>query len=165
MIKSLLTLVVLLAAQGVQAESESFRNRGGESLGFFQIQSCLTGRCFDVEGAQTCGGAAVVNWNCHGGNNQVFEVLQGRSGRLRLRAAHSGMCLTINQHEKANLRQEPCGGGYGVQLFHRNFRDGGVQFRIGNSNLCLDVNRKHGTVYARRCENGGVSQLFNVRRY
>ncbi|WP_420042659.1 RICIN domain-containing protein [Cystobacter fuscus] len=72
-----------------------------------------SGKCVDVSSASTEDGAAVVQWGCHGGNNQRFYV-QDWGGRYRLVAKHSGKCLDVSGASTADgayFIQWPCHGG------------------------------------------------------
>jgi endoglucanase len=66
-----------------------------------------------------------VQWVCHGGDNQVFELreLPGSDGYVQIVAEHSGKCLDVagqSRDEGAPIQQFECRdavaeAGYGNQ--------------------------------------------------
>jgi hypothetical protein len=48
----------------------------------------------DVNGFSTANGAKVIQWTCHGGDNQKWRVSTQGAG-FRLQAVHSGACLDV----------------------------------------------------------------------
>ena len=74
-------------------------------------------RCLDVEGVSTTSGSNLQQWDCHGGSNQQFvvEKLPQTIGWVRIRAQHSGLCLSAKdgsnekkQGDGTQLIQETC---------------------------------------------------------
>ena len=73
--------------------------RKGDGIAYqnaFQIVVRHTGKCLDVTGFSQNNGAKVVQWQCHGGPNQLwyFHKRAGEGNALwELRAWHSNKCL------------------------------------------------------------------------
>ena len=55
----------------------------------------VRGRVLDVAGASTADGAPVIQWDWHGGDNQLFEILPLEDGHVRLQARHSQKVLDV----------------------------------------------------------------------
>jgi hypothetical protein len=78
-----------------------------------------------VFGGSDADGVPVVQWTCHGGDNQVFELRQlaGSDGYVQVVAEHSGKCLDVvgqSRDEGAPIQQFECRdeateAGYGNQ--------------------------------------------------
>jgi hypothetical protein len=71
-----------------------------------------------VSGASRTAGAALILWDCHGRDNQVFNWTQGSL----LQARHSGMCVSVESASTAGgarLVQASCQAGAAHQSFTR----------------------------------------------
>ncbi|WP_344961999.1 ricin-type beta-trefoil lectin domain protein [Streptomyces thioluteus] len=68
-------------------------------------------RCVDVPDGKYAAGAAVVLWNCHGGDNQRFA----RSGDTYRPAAAPQLCLTLSD-AKEPVRLQKCDGSAGQRF-------------------------------------------------
>ena len=118
-----------------------FKWRGNRE---FEIRNLRTGGCLDVEGASTYRGARVIDWPCHGGANQRWQVL-GRSDyaedHVLLRSVHGGLCA---ETENGELRMRDChveAGGVPVfrMVYHvdRWARQGeGIPMRVVRGGRC-----------------------------
>jgi Ricin-type beta-trefoil lectin domain len=125
-------------------------------------------KCLDVSGSSTENRSAVIQWQCHGGDNQFWNVEPADDGYWRMVARHSGKCLDVSGestedgaavvqwqcHSGANQqwRIEPAGNGYRLVARH--------------SGKCLDVpgwSADDGRGMTQwRC-NGGANQTWLVR--
>lgn len=76
------------------------------------LQSVNSGKCIDVSGSSQANNAAIIQYTCHGGNNQKmrFEQFPG-SDTYILRFQHSQMCVEIpnnNSNNGTDIRQAQC---------------------------------------------------------
>lgn len=92
-------------------------SKSGSFEGFL-IRSEHDFKCLDGAGWSKSPGANVQQYECHGGENQVFEILPVYSGIwLRgywIKSKHSGMCLDAagwSKENGANIQLYPCHGG------------------------------------------------------
>ena len=79
----------------------------------YSLVNAGTGRCADVLGLGDGDGVAVVQWECHDGDNQTFTLrpVAGVDGYLQIVAEHSGKCLDvagISRDEGAPIEQYEC---------------------------------------------------------
>lgn len=110
----------------------------------FEIRNVRTGGCLDIEGASTWRGARVIDWPCHGGTNQRWQVL-GRGSyaydHVVLRSVHNGLCA---ETENGELRMRDCYAEVGgvpvfrmVEAIERRARQGeGVPLRVVGGGRC-----------------------------
>jgi hypothetical protein len=61
----------------------------------FEIVSRASGKCLDVFGASTDAAAQVIQWSCHGGQNQQWRLEPAGGGAFRIIARHSGQVLDV----------------------------------------------------------------------
>jgi galactose oxidase len=104
------------------------------------IKVASTSQCMDVEGGSQNAGAAIIQWGCHGGANQQWQLHQV-DGYYKIVVAHSGQCLTINGADTTVGRwadQETCVNGSNQQF---KLRPQGVGHTIvaRHSGLCLGI--------------------------
>jgi Ricin-type beta-trefoil lectin domain-like len=82
----------------------------------YALVDTATGKCVDVAGAAGGDGAPVVQWDCHYGDNQTFELrpvtgVDGAGGWVQIVAGHSGKCLdvaNVSRDEGAPIQQWEC---------------------------------------------------------
>jgi cytochrome c peroxidase len=55
-------------------------------------------QCIDIFGGRTTAGADVIQYGCHGGDNQKFQfdLVSGTAGTYTVKAVHSGLCMDIS---------------------------------------------------------------------
>ena len=73
-----------------------------------------SGKCLDVSGGSRSNGADVIQWNCHGGDNQLWRLVPAAGGYFRIIAKHSGKCLDVSGGSRSNgadVIQWNCHGG------------------------------------------------------
>ena len=63
---------------------------------YYEIVSRNSGKCLDVYGASMDAAASVIQWVCHGGENQQWRLEPAGGGAVRLIARHSGQVLDVN---------------------------------------------------------------------
>jgi hypothetical protein len=100
-----------------------------------------SGKCVDVVSGSTADGAEAIQWTCHGGANQQWELQDAGGGYYRIVSQASGKCLDVNgasTAEGARIIQWTCGDRTNQQW---QLRDGGgyVQIVARHSGRCLDV--------------------------
>ena len=139
LIKTFLILVsiVFLLTLGIdqKAIEISAHTTGGE------FENLNSGKCIDVAGASTANGAQVLQWTCHGGNNQQLRVLP-RGGYHEIRFVHSDKCLDVyglSTEDGGIIVQWACNGGTN-QLWIAVFSNGTTErIQNVNSGRCIDV--------------------------
>lgn len=118
--------------------------------------------CLDVSRASTSRGANIIQWQCHGGDNQNWRLVDVGGGYYNIVAQHSGMCLDVARASLSagtGVIQWQCHRG-GNQKW-RLVDVGGGYYNIvaQHSNMCLDVARAStssgANVIQWRCHGGG----------
>ena len=106
----------------------------------YRITAEGTDRCLDVTDSLWSNGAAVVLWDCNGGDNQLWKLL-AVGDYFRIVAKHSGKCLDVSEASYSNgaaIIRWDCNGGDN-QLW-KLFSDGGRFALVAkHSGKCLDV--------------------------
>jgi hypothetical protein len=101
--------VAALAATGWLVASPTSTASAAVQTGvFYELVSVHSGKAIDIDGASTSTGAAVVQWDRHGGQNQQFQFVDSGGGFYRIVARHSGMALDVfewNPDNGAEIRQ------------------------------------------------------------
>lgn len=62
---------------------------------FYQIKARHSGKCLDVAGWSAANGAPVIQWDCHGGENQQWTFTPVGAGYYKIVARHSGKALDV----------------------------------------------------------------------
>jgi uncharacterized repeat protein (TIGR03803 family) len=62
---------------------------------YVEIVSRNSGKCLDVYGASTDAAASVIQWVCHGGENQQWRLEPAGGGAFHVIARHSGQALDV----------------------------------------------------------------------
>ncbi|WP_267088247.1 RICIN domain-containing protein [Streptomyces sp. NBC_00249] len=142
----------------------------GGDLGTWQmLQNYKSGKCLEVADWSTANGAAVRQWDCHAGGNQLWAASFGSAGAL-VSNRHSGKCLEVADWSTANgaaIRQWDCHGGanqrWDIGVFTN---DVGIDVTVlsnRHSGKCLEIAdwRTDNGAPARQwdCHYGG-NQLF-----
>ncbi|GAB4005003.1 hypothetical protein GCM10029992_51590 [Glycomyces albus] len=105
------------------------------------IVSRNSGKCLDVTGGSSADGAAIIQWECHGGDNQRWSLEDAGGGHVRIVAGHSGKCLGIEDGSTADgaaAVQQACSGAASQQWEVRD-SDGYSELVSRHSGKCLDV--------------------------
>jgi uncharacterized repeat protein (TIGR03803 family) len=109
---------------------------------FFEIVSRNSGKCLDVFGASTDAGASVIQWICHGGANQQWQLEPAGGGAVRIIARHSGLALDVFGallDDVTPIIQWPVHGGDNQVWTLQPAGDGYVSLIAGHSGKALDV--------------------------
>jgi hypothetical protein len=121
-----------------------------------------SGKCVDVWGGSRAEYAAVEQYDCHGGPNQLIDLIPTEKGYFQLKFAHSGICLAVFQGRQDNgavLQQYGC-EDRDNQLVSLNPKGSGFfEIRFKHSGKCADAN---GTKLEQWDCQGRNSQLFRI---
>jgi len=67
-----------------------------ESGAVYQISARHSGKCLDVGGWSAANGALIIQWDCHGGENQQWTLFDvDGAGTYRIMAKHSDKALDV----------------------------------------------------------------------
>lgn len=130
-----------LAAIATLSTAGAASAQTAEAITVTAVKSAANGLCMDVFGGSTADGAAVIQWTCHTGTNQMWAVYPATGG-YRFIARHSGMCLDVAGGGTANLAnvvQTVCNETSKSQIWDVTEVAGGYRLRSVNSGRCLDV--------------------------
>jgi Ricin-type beta-trefoil lectin domain len=89
---------------------------------WFEIRSVHSDRCLDVAGASTALEAKLIQYQCRGGDNQLFSLSEDTPQGRVIRPRHSGLCLDIYRaldEPGTQLQQYTCDGGPNQRFFVR----------------------------------------------
>ncbi len=130
----------------------------------YKLKALHSNRCLDVGGWSSANGAAVIQWDCHGGANQRWRILDAGAGYWSLQNVHSGKCLDIRDvsYEQGAIAQQwDCAGSDNQKVWPNNLFANVYQFGFKHSGICLDVqNGSNGSkVYQWGC-HGNDNQRF-----
>lgn len=102
-----------------------------------------SGKCIDVAGGGPDEGAAIQQYTCHGGANQLFRIVPAGvwAGEMtyELRASHSSKCMTLNN---GLFEQRTCALSPNAAQRYRIARDpwhGRYTLQSAFNNRCVDV--------------------------
>ena len=101
-----------------------------------------SGKCLDVSGGSTVDGANLIQWPCHGSDNQRWKVQSTDDGYIMLQSKHSGKCLDVAREstvDGANMIQWSCHGRDNQKWKVEVTNDGFVMLQSKHSGKCLDV--------------------------
>ena len=151
--------------------------------GGYRIVNTETNGCMDVSGARTHAGAPILDWPCHNGDNQRWEI-DYNGGMAKFRAWHSKRCVDFDKGMAVQVDCKGWGWGTGwttlagpVWMLRRQqarlpYRDFGL--RLVESGLCMtddpnpvtiaceDWRRIHLTIDTTETDNAG--REFQFRR-
>jgi hypothetical protein len=115
---------------------------GPQPGNYYSVIYKHSNKCQDVRGADGTNGADVIQWPCHGGDNQKLRLVDQGGGYYSLVYKHSGLCTDVyggGTGAGQKVIQWPCHGGDN-QLFTLEDRGGGYySFRYKHSGQCIDV--------------------------
>ncbi|MDN3241437.1 BNR-4 repeat-containing protein [Glycomyces tritici] len=114
---------------------------GGSGTQTTDIANRNSGKCVDIVSGSTADGAEAIQWTCHGGANQLWELQDAGGGYYRIVSVASGKCLDVNgasTADNAAIIQWTCGDRANQQW---QLRAGGDHFQIAarHSGKCIDV--------------------------
>ncbi|THV36500.1 hypothetical protein FAB82_21565 [Glycomyces buryatensis] len=107
------------------------------------IANRTSGKCADVVSGSAADGAEIIQWTCHGGANQQWELQDAGDGYVRIVGQGSGKCLDVNGASTADgaaLIQWTCSGRTNQQFRFVDAGGGGhVQIVARHSGKCVGV--------------------------
>jgi hypothetical protein len=134
-----------------------------------QLQAAHTGnKCLDVSGSSSENGSALIQWQCHGADNQVWSIEPADAGYSRVVSRQSGMCLDVSgesTEDGAPVLQWQCHGGANQQWRVEPVGDG-YRLIARHSGKCVDVpgwSTDDGTAITQWQCTGGANQTFLAR--
>ncbi len=109
---------------------------------YVEIVSRNSGKCLDVYGASTDAAASVIQWICHGGENQQWRLEPAGGGAVRILARHSGQALDVYGawvDDVTPIIQWPVHGGDNQAWTLEPAPDGYVRIVARHSGKAMDV--------------------------
>ncbi len=131
-----------LALNNVKGTIAGFRPAKTTTQPGFLLKARHSGKCLEVGGWSTAGGANIIQWACHGGNNQRWRQLDGGGGYWLLQNINSGKCISVDQastNAGGNLVQRDCDGRQNQRINPANLFDNVFHMAFAHSGLCIDV--------------------------
>jgi hypothetical protein len=125
-------------------------------------------KCADVYAYSTANGGSIVQWSCHGQDNQRWTPLQMNDGSFVFVSGHSGKCLDVSGWSTADgapLQQWDCHWGDN-QRFWLEAVGSGWRLRPKHSGKCVDVSgwsTADGAGLQQWSCHGGSNQTFYFR--
>ena len=125
-------------------------------------------KCLDVTGWSTQDATPMIQWQCHGGDNQAWSIEPLAEGYSRVVSRHSDMCLDVSgasTEDGATIIQWPCHGGANQQWRLEAVGEG-YRFVARHSGKCLDVtgwSTDDGAGIIQWQCHGGANQTWLVR--
>ena len=112
------------------------------STGPVLVRARHSGKCLEVDNGSLTPGTGVLQFTCHGGQHQLWRVIDMLNGYVQLVVEHSAQCLEVNNAslaDGAGVLQWPCHGGT-HQQWRIDWRGNFIQFVARHSGKCLEVN-------------------------
>ena len=153
------------------AHSPAWRpSTSGSTSGFDALVASHSQKCLDVNGGSLDDGASIIQWQCHGGDNQQWRLEVAGDGYSRIVSRHSGKCLDVNGgslDDGASIIQWQCHGGDNQQWRLEVAGEGYSRIVSRHSGKCLDVNGGSlddgASIIQWQC-HGGENQNWLLRR-
>jgi uncharacterized repeat protein (TIGR03803 family) len=136
---------------------------------YYEIVSRNSGKCLDVFGASADAAASVIQWVCHGGENQQWRLEPAGGGAVRLIARHSGQVLDVYGallDDVTPVIQWPVHGGDNQAWTLEPASDGYVSIVARHSGKALDVELASiddGARVIQYTPHGGANQQWLLR--
>ncbi|GAB3652929.1 RICIN domain-containing protein [Glycomyces tarimensis] len=109
---------------------------------FADIVNRNSGKCVDVVSGSTQNGAEIIQWDCHGGSNQQWQLQDAGGGYYRIVSQAAGKCLDVDAAstaDNARILLWTCSSGTNQQWQLRDAGSGHVEIVARHSGKCLDV--------------------------
>lgn len=141
--------------------------QAADNYNYFRIIAKHSGKCLDVSGGSRSNGADVIQWDCHGGDNQLWRLVPV-GNYYKIIAKHSGKCLDVSGASRSNgadVIQSDCHGGDN-QLWRRVAVGNRFKITAKHSSKCLDVSgasRSNGADVIQWDYHGGDNQLWGLQ--
>ncbi len=135
--------------------------------GLYTITIGHSGKCLDVKGNSTANGGQIIQWECHGGNNQKWQIESVGNGTYKIISLSSGKSLDIPASSRTNGESIIQWGYHGGQ--NQQFRlqpvSGGYQLVSVLNGKCMDVphsSHDNGVDIIQWPCTGNPNQLFTL---
>ena len=138
-------------------------------VGYYEIVSRNSDKCLDVYGASTEAAASVIQWTCHGGENQQWRLEPADDGAFRVVARHSGQVLDVYAalvDDRTPIIQYPSHGGDNQLWTIEPTSDGYVRIVARHTGKLLDVEGASiydGAQVIQYTGHGGANQQWLLR--
>jgi uncharacterized repeat protein (TIGR03803 family) len=138
-------------------------------VGYVELVSRNSGKCLDVFGASTDAAASVIQWVCHGGQNQQWRLEPAGGGAVRIIARHSGQALDVFGaliDDVTPIIQWPVHGGDNQVWTLEPTSDGHVRIVARHSGKAMDVefaSPDDGARVIQYTPHGGANQQWLLR--
>ena len=136
---------------------------------YYELVSRNSDKCLDVYGASTDAAASVIQWVCHGGENQQWRLEPAGGGAFHLIARHSGQVLDVYGalvDDVTPIIQWPLHGGDNQVWMLEPATDGYVSIVVRHSGKALDVefaSTDDGARVIQYTPHGGANQQWLLR--
>jgi len=154
-----------LASLGVSLQAQS----AGPSPGLYELVATHSGKCLDVSREALDDAAPVIQWTCHGTENEHWRLESTGDGFFRVIANHSGKALDVNGaslDDAAGVIQYAPNGGWNQQWQFERIADNVYTLRARHSGKALDVygaSTDDGARIIQWPSNGGRNQQWLLR--
>jgi hypothetical protein len=128
------------------------------------VQSIASGKCMDLPAGRTEEGTVPIQYDCHGGPNQLWDI-KSESNGYRIVSRMSGKCVGIelqNAVSGGHVVQSQCSQS-AVQFWALEESVNGYVLRNAANGLCLDVpqaSAANGVSLISWPCNGGTNQIW-----
>jgi hypothetical protein len=139
-----------------------------EPNAWYAIYARHSGRAIDIAGSNTAQGAKVMQWDFHGGPNQLFRLESAGDGYYFIRIKHSGKYLDVSGVSKENgaaIHQWPLHRGANQQFKLQNLGGGYYRIIARHSGRAFDIRggegaKANGVILQQWDAVGGKNQHF-----
>lgn len=175
--KRLLFLLALVAGLSALALSTAPTTRvahaqsGISTSQWYTIVARISGKCLDINGGGLNAGARLMQYTCHGGDNQSFQFQSVGGGLYRIIAGNSGLCIdqaNATYSTGGQFMQYYCHSGLNQQFDVISGQVGSGyynQIRVQHSLLNMDVanaSTSNGALIIQFTTHGGTNQQFEL---
>jgi hypothetical protein len=132
------------------------------------VQSLASGKCLDLPGGQAGDGTPAIQYDCHGGLNQQWDIESAGDAGYRIVSRMSGKCIGTDSGPAAvagHIVQSKCGSSPD-QLWALEGAGNGYALQNVANRLCLDVpggSLANGTKLIAWACNRGINQTWRFQ--
>ena len=154
-----------------QSGADRLRHAWGDDTGgapAVDIANLNSGKCLDVVSGSNDDGAEIIQYDCHGGANQLWLLQDVGGGHHQIISQSSGKCLDVDgvsTADGARIIQWSCNGGQNQQWQLRDAGGGQVEIIARHSGKCLEVidsSTANGARLQQRSCHGGANQHWSL---
>lgn len=156
----------LLALSLAQAPAPATGQTVPDPNAWYHLQSKLTLKCVDLANASREAGVRLMQYDCHGGDNQKFQFRPLGNGFYRIVVGHSRKCVdqfNFSFSPGAQIGQYFCHNGENQQWQVISSGGGFYQIRVRHSGMNFDVANAsfaNGANIVQYFAHGGDNQQF-----